>query len=103
MRNVVLFGDNLQKLSTSHVNASAETNKRELTVMKALLRNGIKNTLTDRQRECLLLYYFKEMNLNEIADHLGISPSTVSRHIKAARKNLSKLNAYFEIQTSNNK
>lgn len=44
--------------------------------------------LTQRQSDCFIMYYTSDMTEKEISENLGISVSTVSRHLKAARKKL---------------
>ncbi len=44
------------------------------------------NELTDRQRTCVKMKYINHMTQAEIADRLGISQSSVSRHIFSAKK-----------------
>ena len=39
-------------------------------------------------REVVLLYYYEDMTTEEIADALGIAPSTVSSRLKKAREKL---------------
>ena len=41
-------------------------------------------------RECVLLYYFQDMNTGEIADTLGISQQAVSTRLMRARGRLRK-------------
>lgn len=48
----------------------AETNKNELTEAQVLLRRAIGNELTDRQRDCVQLYYGERLTMQEIADEL---------------------------------
>lgn len=45
--------------------------------------------LTPRQREIVRLYFFEGMKIPEIASVLSLYKSTVSRHLEAAKKNLS--------------
>ena len=47
--------------------------------------------LPRRLREVILLYYYQSMNVNEIADALGISQSAVSARLKRGREKLKKL------------
>lgn len=44
--------------------------------------------LPPKLREVILLYYWQNMNVNEIAQALGITHSTVSFRLKSARKKL---------------
>lgn len=65
-------------------------NHQQLTIVQKALRRAIEEELTPRQREVLLLYYFEGMLQPEIASHLGINKSSVSRTIKRARERLKK-------------
>lgn len=89
MRNIVLLGgslDNLADRRQSGVMACEDIDE-----MKRLLGSAMDKTLTERQRKCLSMYYFDELRMEEIAKRLGISKSTVSRHITAAKKKLDVL------------
>lgn len=46
------------------------------------------SSLPDRYRDVLLLYYYQDMKLEEVAAALNTSPATVSRRLKAAREKL---------------
>ena len=73
---------------------SAGTNKTDLAKMRQLLSIALKTELTGRQRECLEMYYYKNLKMVEIASLLSVSPSTVTRHIKAAHKKLKNVAKY---------
>lgn len=62
--------------------------------MKKLLKIGLKNELTDKQRYCLINYY-SGRKVGEIAEELGVRPTTVYKHIKKARTALKKCGAYL--------
>ncbi|MDE6776087.1 MAG: sigma-70 region 4 domain-containing protein [Ruminococcus sp.] len=53
-----------------------------------ILLNIIKNELTSRQKEIIMLYYFKGMNICEIAEMKNITPQAVSAMIIRARKKI---------------
>ncbi len=53
------------------------------------------NYLSDRQKECLTMYYYKNMKLEKISQELGISISTVSRHISKAKKIIQEKSEYY--------
>ena len=55
-----------------------------------LLYDFYGNLLTDKQRECLELYYQHDLSLGEIADMSGISRQGVHDLIKRAAKTLKK-------------
>ncbi|MBQ8860857.1 MAG: sigma-70 family RNA polymerase sigma factor [Ruminococcus sp.] len=70
------------------------TNKKAIENMKKLLSMAMVSELTQRQRECLVMYYYENKRMNEIASILSLSPSTVTRHIKAAQKKLKSIAKY---------
>ena len=51
----------------------AETNKNEVLEAQVLLRRAIGNELTDRQRDCVQLYYGERLTMQEIADELHLT------------------------------
>ncbi len=69
------------------------------------LKNEIKQqlmdsleTLTDKERKVILLYYYEELTLKEISKILEVSESRVSQlHTKALQKMKVKLGDYMEI------
>ena len=63
--------------------------------MKRILFRAIRHELTERQRECLLLHYLEGIKMKDIAARLGLSKSTVSRHIGAAERKLRKVASYY--------
>lgn len=75
---------------------SKGTNKRNLKLMKSLLSRAIAGELTERQRYCLVEYYLNGKKMVDIADSLGLNPSTVSRHISRASIRLKSIAGYFD-------
>ncbi len=47
--------------------------------------------LPDRDKEIILLYYYQNMNIREVASALGLAPSSVSNRLKKARERLKAL------------
>lgn len=73
------------------------TNEELRKVAKRAIIKVIENDITPRQREMLKLYYFENHEMKDIAKILEINPSTVSRTISRARRNiLDRLKYYFE-------
>ena len=58
------------------------------------LKRCIREEITPRQREVLLLYYFRKMRQKEIATQLGVAGSTVSRTIKRGEQRLKRCLRY---------
>ena len=67
----------------------AETNKNELLEAQVLLRHAIGNELTERQRDCVQLYYGERLTMQEIADELHLTRGTVCKHLQKASARLS--------------
>lgn len=53
-------------------------NSAQLAAYQALVRSAIRHQLTDKQRQAVQLYYYDRYNIYQIADLLGITPSSVS-------------------------
>ena len=63
-------------------------------MLRALTR-AARGELTARQMECLRLRYGEGKGVKEIAEELGVTPPTVSRHLKKARARLRSVMEYF--------
>ena len=73
----------------------SDTNIRDIKKMKRILCKALKSELTERQRQCVTMYYYDDMKMKEIASTLSLSPSTVTRHIKAAQRKLKNVAKYY--------
>lgn len=84
-----LFGDrlNLEKYR-------AQGDDTEYRNMLRALRRAVEGELTERQRECVRLRYAEGKSVKEVAELLGITPPTASRHLKKARSRLGKVIGY---------
>lgn len=56
--------------------------------MAASVKRAIDRELTRRQRQMVYMYYLEQMRMQDIADDLGLSISSVSRTIKRGRRRL---------------
>ena len=54
----------------------------------AAVRQALAHELTPRQRQLVHMYYIEQMQMQDIADELGLHISTVSRTIKRGRERL---------------
>lgn len=61
------------------------TNRRFLSALLRAVNYAVEHELTSRQRACFERYYLQHKTMPQIAKELGVSPSTVSRHLRAAR------------------
>ena len=71
------------------------TNQNEYKKILHILTKAMEGELTARQKECLILKYYKNHNVTQIALKLGVGKSTVSRHIKKAKMRLYKVLNYY--------
>lgn len=56
-----------------------------------IMRRTIQEKLTDKQRECITLYFGRRMSMTEIAEAMGVGKSTVSRHIKVGKSKIKEM------------
>lgn len=79
-----VFGDRLPINSIYQ----GDSNQKQLERMRSALNKAIKTELTDRQRYILTEYYFNGRTMTDIAKEMGITKSTVSRHISRSKERL---------------
>ena len=83
-----LFGD---RLVAPQGGEEADTEYRRIL---QTLHNAIEGELTERQRTCITLRYFDRKSVNEVAEILGLTAGTVSKHIKKGRERLQRVMRY---------
>lgn len=83
-----LFGDRLL------LPPSSDDDGGEHARLLRTLQRAACGELTQRQQECLRMKYGEEKRVRDIADELGVTPSTVSKHLKKARARLRKVLQY---------
>lgn len=71
------------------------TNEKEYKHLLKILAKMISGELTERQQQCIVMRYYKNLTVTEIAAQLGIGKSTASRHIKKAKMRLYRLLDYY--------
>lgn len=96
MKNIIHITDNNKhKIMADSVFFQGSTNESSRERMKKILSMAVLNELTERQRICIIDYYFNGKKQKEIAENLGIDSSTVSRHIIKARDKLRHIASYY--------
>lgn len=75
-------------------NEGGDTNKREIEEMKKFLNIAMFNELTDKQLYCVEQYY-SGRKMKDIAKELGVSPSTVTRHIQRGLGRIKRVTRYY--------
>ena len=93
---LVYLDDKNTPLISYYLAQGGADNRSERERMRRILIRAIKHELTDRQRECLTLYYLQGMKMKDVAQALNLSRSTVSRHIAYASRKLRRIAEYYE-------
>ena len=79
----------LDQLSFSaYLNEEAEDNQWQRQALRQALGRAIREELTGRQREVLLLYYLDQLTMQQVAERLDVNRSTVCRTLQRARERL---------------
>lgn len=94
MRTKILSFDEMKEFIGQSDHKEDSNNKDEIKRAIKVMRAAMQNELTDRQRECMELYFFSGVKEVEIAEMLGVNKSTVSRHISRGKNRLKKYIAY---------
>lgn len=69
-------------------------NSQEISRLKRNLIRALREDVTAKQRQVLLLYYAEGLNMREIGERLGVDKSTVSRTIKRGERRLQRCLRY---------
>ena len=88
--------DNNESRSSSYLKPEESVEKEEL---KKKLAESL-DSLTEKERKVILLYYYEELTLKEISEVLEVSESRISQlHTRALQKMKEKLGEYMGILT----
>lgn len=90
-----LTDKNINQVFFGAYNNGGSTNNESRARMKKIMFDALNNELTDRQRMCLVEHYLNGRKEKEIALELGLSPSTVSRHIRFGKQKLQRIAQYY--------
>ncbi|MDE6519341.1 MAG: sigma-70 family RNA polymerase sigma factor [Ruminococcus sp.] len=63
--------------------------------LKKILVKVIQNELTEKQRNIVLMYYYKNMDMTEISKHTGVTVQAVSATMARARLRIYKILKYY--------
>lgn len=74
----------------------ASDNVQQLDRLRENLAKALRQDVTDRQRQFLLLYYGQGLNMRQIGERVGVNKSTVSRTIKRGEARLRRCLRYSD-------
>ncbi len=95
---VLRLTDKIDELTSLENYYKGKNNISKLNEYKNMVRKIISNELTERQRECITLRFYKNKNVREISNILCIKKATVYKHIRNGLKTIKKhLNIYFNV------
>ncbi len=72
-----------------------EDNRNKREKLKHIMLKVINNELTPRQKEIIMLYYFKNYDIVEIGKMLGITPQAVSAAMARGRQRMFRILQYY--------
>ena len=71
-----------------------EDNEEQLSRLRRNLRRAREQELTPCQRQVLDMHFERKMSVTQIARELGVNPSSVSRALQRAKRNLRRYLQY---------
>ena len=74
--------------------AMSEDNAEQMGRLRRNVMLAIQEDITPRQRECMVLYYQKGLNMRQIAELTGVDKSTVSSNSKRGESRLRRCLRY---------
>lgn len=66
----------------------ADDNREQIGRLKRNLTHALRQDITPKQREYMILYYGQGMSMEAIGKQMGVNKSTVSRTLKRGRQRL---------------
>ena len=89
------FDNDSEMFEIIKYNKEGESNSVEYRKMLRILRKVVDEQLSERQKQYVMLYYYKRMKITQIAQMFGVNKSTVSRTINRARQNIKRYMQYY--------
>lgn len=94
MRTSIGLDDGRQRYSDLSGIFFEESNTDKIRKASEIVGKVVASELTDRQRECLSLYYYEGCTMPQIAQALGINKSSVSRAISRGKARIKRSMKY---------
>jgi RNA polymerase sigma factor (sigma-70 family) len=77
-----------------YARAMASDNSTQHSLLKRNLLRALREDVTPKQRQALLMYYSQGLNMREIGEELGVDKSTISRTIQRGERRLRRCLRY---------
>lgn len=97
MRTKIVALEKIPGLSLSQPGPEEEASPSKARAQARLLQTAIAQELTPRQRQCVELYYFRQLTMEETGRQLGIGKATVCRHLQKSRDRLARALSYANL------
>lgn len=76
---------------------TTQTNGAHLQLARRVLRDALEHELTPRQKQIILMRFYEQNSVGQIAERLRLDKSTVSRTLSRAKERLRRnLRVYFD-------
>ena len=85
-------------LGTQEEWGEGASNQRRIEALKKQLLPMLRDQLTDRQRQILILYFFEQKSQTEIAQLLQVNRSTVCRTLNRGIRRLQNILQYYKLR-----
>lgn len=93
MNKIILSPDSFLESIPNQDTENEKENGEHARIVR-MLTKAVEGELTERQRDCVHLYYYEGKNVSQIAHQLQIGVPTASKHLKKARQRLSGVLRY---------
>ncbi len=94
---IINFNDvNTHRLAYEfYLRNSGDTNSESRAATVKYLKSCIEHGLTEQQKICITMVVLQNQKQKDVANALGLSASTVSRHVNAAKRKLKKYSEFL--------
>ena len=75
--------------------STQNTNEIEHRKLLKIMSKIISSELTKRQKDCLIMHYYDNLGVCQIAYKLNIDKSTASRHVSRAKYKIKRILSYY--------
>lgn len=80
------------------LNRNSTSNHDKIDIVAGFISDLIEEVLSDRQKKVIFDYYFKELNIPQIAKLYGVNKSTISRTKKRAENNIMRYLKFYSFR-----